>query len=127
MDSENSITLDLKTLTELGSFTGAPTKRRVKWRQAVKGEPGKAKEYVADVFVRPLSYATAVSEISSYAKNEDPIAARIAASIVDENGKPVFTPADITGDADPVRGPLDGNLTTALLQIIAEVNSLGKQ
>ena len=38
----------------------------------------------------------------------------------------MFTPDDITGDADPDRGPLDGNLTMALLQVIAEVNGLGK-
>ncbi|PRW05730.1 hypothetical protein CSB88_6291 [Pseudomonas aeruginosa] len=45
---------------------------------------------------------------------------------MDEEGKPVFTPADITGEADPSRGALDGNLTIALLTVIAEVNNLGK-
>ena len=38
----------------------------------------------------------------------------------------MFTPGDITGEADPERGALDGNLTMALLAVIAEVNSLGK-
>ncbi|MNE45132.1 hypothetical protein D3C80_1394040 [compost metagenome] len=56
----------------------------------------------------------------------DGVAGRIAASICDEDGKPVFTPGDITGEADPERGALDGNLTVALLSAIAEVNSLGK-
>ncbi|MCY1358808.1 Phage tail assembly chaperone, TAC [compost metagenome] len=54
------------------------------------------------------------------------MAGRIAACICDQEGKPVFTPADITGEADPERGPLDGNLTMALLGVIGEVNGLGK-
>ena len=33
---------------------------------------------------------------------------------------------ELTGEADPERGALDGNLTMALLAVIAEVNSLGK-
>lgn len=127
MDSESGLKIDLKTLTDLGSFSGAPIKKRVKWSQPDRTGSGDAVVYEADVYVRPLSYATAVSEMTAFTKNQDPIAARIAASIVDENGKPVFTPGDITGDADPARGPLDGNLTSALLQIISEVNSLGKQ
>lgn len=56
----------------------------------------------------------------------DGVAGRIAASICDEEGKPVFTPADITGEADPERGALDGQLTIALLLAIQEVNDLGK-
>lgn len=56
----------------------------------------------------------------------DGVAGRIAASICDEEGKPVFTPADITGEADPDRGSLDGALTIALLVAIKEVNDLGK-
>ena len=50
-----------------------------------------------------------------------PVAGRIAACICDAEGQAIFTPADVTGDADPDRGPLDGNLTVALLSAIAEV------
>jgi len=56
----------------------------------------------------------------------DGVAGRIAASICDAKGQPVFTVADITGAADPERGALDGNLTMALLGVIGEVNGLGK-
>ena len=38
----------------------------------------------------------------------------------------MFTVADVTGEADPERGALDGKLTVALLVAIQEVNDLGK-
>ncbi|HEL8054394.1 TPA: phage tail assembly chaperone family protein, TAC, partial [Escherichia coli] len=42
-------------------------------------------------------------------------------AVCDENGAPVFTVADITGEADPGRGPLDAGLAMALLKAINEV------
>ena len=56
----------------------------------------------------------------------DVVAGRIASCICDKAGKPIFKPEDITGEADPDRGPLDGNLTMALVSAIGEVNELGK-
>lgn len=38
----------------------------------------------------------------------------------------MFTVADVTGEADPERGALDGNLTVALLVAIQQVNDMGK-
>ncbi|RZA49476.1 phage tail protein, partial [Enterobacter hormaechei] len=38
----------------------------------------------------------------------DGVAGRIASSICDVEGHPVFTVADVTGEADPERGALDG-------------------
>jgi len=110
--------LTIDTLRDAGAFTGSPVEREITWKQ---GDD----EITATVFVRPLSYRSAVSDLTSY-KDGDPVAGRIAASICDEDGKPVFTTADITGDADPERGPLSGPLTMALLQVIGEVNGLGK-
>lgn len=112
--------LSIESLVGIGAFTGAPVSREIVWKI---GE----QEYKADVFVRPLSYHSAVADLKSMAENRDAIAARIAVSIVDEHGKPVFQAADITGDADPDRGPMDGNLVWALLAAIADVNGLGKQ
>lgn len=112
-----SLTID--SLREMGAFTGAPVEREVTWKH-------KGQELTATVFVRPLSYKTAVSDIRSMSGESDPVAGRIAACICDEKGKPVFTPEDITGDADPSRGPLDGNLTMALLTVIAEVTGMGE-
>lgn len=110
--------LSIESLKEVGAFTGAPVQREITWRQGDK-------DLTASVYVRALSYKSAVSDINSV-KGGDHIAGRIAACICDEAGKPVFTPGDITGDADPERGPLNPNLTLALLAAISEVTDLGK-
>jgi spore maturation protein SpmB len=111
--------LSIQSLKAAGAFTGRPVEREIKWIQG--GE-----EIVATVFVRPLGYQTAVNDVLSATGKVDTYAARIAASICDEKGKPVFTVGDITGDADPERGALDGSLTMALMVVIAEVNNMGK-
>lgn len=111
--------LTLENLKEAGAFTGAPVEKEIVWK---KGET----ELKATVYVRPLSYLSAVSDLRAIAGKADGVAGRIAASICDEHGKPVFTPEDITGEADPERGALDGNLTMALLAVIHEVNDPGK-
>lgn len=113
------MSLSIDSLKDMGAFTGAPVEREITWKQ---GE----KEMTATTYVRPLSYLSARSDIVAATAKTDGMAGRIAACICDENGKAVFTPADITGEADPDRGPLDGNLTMALLSVIAEVNGLGK-
>ncbi|MNF76403.1 hypothetical protein D3C84_585160 [compost metagenome] len=111
--------LSIQSLKEVGAFTGAPVEREITWKQGDR-------ELTATVYVRPLSYKAAISDIQALAGKVDGVAGRIAASICDAEGKPVFAPGDITGEADPERGALDGNLTMALLNVIAEVNQLGK-
>lgn len=111
--------LSIDSLTKVGAFTGAPVEREITWKQ------GKD-EFTATVYVRPLSFKSAVSDLRAITGEGDAIAGRIAASICDEKGEPVFTPADITGESDAARGPLNGNLTMALLTVIGEVNGLGK-
>lgn len=111
--------LSIDSLKQAGAFTGAPVEREITWKQGDR-------ELTATIYVRPLSYRTAVSDILAGAGKIDGVAGRIAASICDAKGQPVFTPEDITGEADPERGPLDGNLTMALLAVIGEVNQLGK-
>ncbi|WP_444922788.1 phage tail assembly chaperone family protein, TAC [Microbulbifer sp. DLAB2-AF] len=110
--------LSIESLQQ-GAFSGAPVERSITWKQ---GE----KELSATVYVRRLSYHSAVSDVAAMRGQVDMIAGRIAACIVDAEGKPVFTPADITGEADPQRGPLNANLTQALLLEIGAVNNLGK-
>ncbi|MFP3367702.1 phage tail assembly chaperone family protein, TAC, partial [Pseudoalteromonas sp. SIMBA_148] len=56
------------------------------------------------VFIKPLSYRTAVSEITASQASKDPLAARIANSICDKSGAPVFSIEDITGESDSERG-----------------------
>jgi len=111
--------LTLDSLAEIGAFTGAPVEKEISWRI------GDA-EHTATVYVRPLSYHSAIADLRSISTNQDAVASRIASSIVDEEGKPVFTAEDITGDADPERGPMHGNIVMALLTVIGEVNGLGK-
>lgn len=111
--------LDLKNLQAIGAFTGGVVKRKVEF------EAG-GKVHKCDVYVRPLSYQSAVSELAAAANKADAVASRISASICDENGNPVFTAEDITGEADPDRGPMNSSLVIALLSAIGEVNGLGK-
>lgn len=111
--------LGIDTLQEAGAFAGAPVEKEITWDQD-------GAKMTATAFVRKMSYRSAVSDIRVGADNEHLIAGRIAACICDEQGNPVFTVGDITGDANPERGPLNHNLTVALLVAIGEVNSLGK-
>ncbi len=111
--------LTLDELKKAGAFTGRPVEKEITWKQ---GE----ETLSATVYVRPMGYHTATSDVLALGGKVDGVAGRIAASICDEEGKPVFTPADITGEADPERGSLDGALTIALLVAIQEVNDLGK-
>jgi len=111
--------LSIDGLTKMGAFTGAPVKKTITWKKDDE-------EFSAVVHVRMLSYHSTVAELNAFSDGHaDAVAGRIAACICDAKAKPIFTPEDITGEADPERGPLDGNLTIALLTAIAQVNRLG--
>lgn len=111
--------LGIDTLQGIGAFAGAPVEKEIIWEQ--NGE-----EMKATTFVRKMSYQSAVADIKASSGNREIIAGRIASCICDETGKPVFEVGDITGEKDPERGPLNHNLTVALLVAISEVNGLGK-
>lgn len=100
-------------------FVGKPVLKTISW--SLSGEPVEL-----DVWVRRYSYASTVEELSALADQKSVAAGRIAACICDEHGRAVFTAADVTGESNPERGPLDGNLVYALLVAISEVNSGGK-
>jgi hypothetical protein len=122
--------LTAETVQEKGGFTGQPVKREISW----KGD-------TYDVYVRRLSYRSAVDDARAYGQGASAIAAhRIANCIVDENGQPIFSVEHITGvkeDGSPVmiekdgeqieRGAMDDDLATALMLVISEVNNLGKK
>jgi len=126
------MTLSIASLQEMGAFTGAPVEKEITWKQGKK-------THKATVFVRPLAYHSAINDVLASRGKTDPVAGRIASSICDAEGGQVFTVTDITdGPLDPVElakdpnstkrlGALDGNLTVALLAVIGEVNSPGKQ
>lgn len=118
--------LSIATLTQSNAFSNKPVEKQITW----KGN-------TMTTYVRHLSYQTAVGGLTAM-NGADPVACRIAASICDEFGAPVFTVADITGEVqtpadwkegDPVpesRGSLDPDLTHALLVAIGEVQKLAK-
>lgn len=114
-----AVSLSIAGLQQAGAFTGRPVEKEISWRQGDQ-------EFTATVFVRPLGFQSAISDVLAAGGRQDSVAGRIAASICDEQGKPVFTVGDITGASDADRGALDGALTLALLSAIGEVNSLGK-
>ncbi|HAT42353.1 MAG TPA: phage tail protein [Rheinheimera sp.] len=100
---------------ESGGFvSAAPIKKTVTWLSG-------GKSHEADVFVRLKSYQSVMAEIQNGASGNG-AAARIASSIVDETGQPVFTVDDITGNAE--HGPMSESLTVALLTAISEANGL---
>lgn len=123
--------LTLDSLKKTGSFTGRPVAKEITWHQG--GET-----FTATVYVRPLGYQAAVSDVLAAGGKQDNIAGRIAAAICDEEGNTVFTVLDIThGPLDPAElakdpestkrlGALDGNLTVALMVAINEVTNMGK-
>jgi hypothetical protein len=108
--------LSLDSLNKAGAFCGAPVKKEITWTSG--GETHKA-----EVLVRPLSYSSAVSDITS----RDAIAGRIACSILGDDLKPVFTVGDITGESNPERGPLCSSLTLELLRVIGEVSCFAEK
>lgn len=112
-------TLSINYLKEKGAFVGPPIEKTITWQQ-----DGETVE--ATVWVRPMSYQSALGNLKALRENTELAASRIAVSIVDENGKPIFSIGDITGEADPERGPLSEDITMALLTAMAEVNSVGK-
>ena len=109
----------LDNLKKAGAFTGRPIEKEITWKQGDE-------ELTATVFIRPAGYHAATQGIQASAGKIDGVAGYIAAAVCDEAGNPVFTAKDITGEADPERGALDGALTVALLVAIQEVNELGK-
>lgn len=118
--------LNLDTLKAKKAFSAAPVPVEIEW----KGN-------TFTTYIRSLSYQTAMGTINAM-NGADPIASRIAASICDAQGKPVFKVADITGEVvlppdwvegDPLpegKGALDPDLAMMLLAKIGEVQRVGK-
>lgn len=119
--------LSIASLKDANAFTGKPVKKVVEY----KGSK-------FDCYVRPMSYQVAISDIAGAHAKSDFWASRIAGSICDKDGAPVFSVADITGEQQfvgegdarkPVgepHGGLDGALVNKLIVIIGEVQNAGK-
>ena len=81
-------------------------------------------EHKATVYVKPLSFASAIADLKEHGSSEEEaVARRIAYSICDESGAPIFTPEQVNGAEGKA---LSTQLTYELLRAIGEVNQLGK-
>lgn len=113
--------LNRETLSAQGAFTGRPVEKEVTYTGV--NENGEVTEFSGTVFVRQASYKTVTEQWKAVHDDQDGTAARIVNMIVDENGAPIFTVEDITGNGAD-KGPLSESLTIALLNAIGEVNKV---
>lgn len=122
----------VESLKKAGGFAGGLVKREVEWE--FNGEIVKA-----DVWIRPMSYHTAVKDILAINEGVDLTANRLAMCVCHEDGSPVFQVSDITGldkDGKPImvkekgkmveRGPLNKDISDALMTHVSEVSGLVK-
>lgn len=121
--------LSKAALLESQSFVAAlPEPKDITWTTYNEhGEECQQGPYT--VYVRQRSYSTATAEMRAIYEGDQSdaglaVAARIAACIVDEQGRPLFTMADIIGNDE--HGPINDSLTSALLAAIGEVNGHGQ-
>lgn len=106
--------LSINDLKTAGQFVGQPELKTIAWSH--DGE-----DFEADVYVRKLSYKSAITDALSKS-TEDILAARIAACVCDAKGQAIFTAEDIKGEADKDRGPMASGLFMALSNAVGEAN-----
>lgn len=106
--------LSINQLKTADNYIGLPVLKTIEWSH--DGE-----DYEADVYVRKMSYKTAIDDVLNE-KTEDRLASRIAACVCDDKGEAVFTVKDITGESDKERGAMAPALFMALTNVIGEVN-----
>lgn len=119
--------LTLDSLKSAKAFSSKPVRKTIEWNGNT-----------FDTYVRPISFQTAMGDISSASEGGAHIlACRIATSLCDADGKSIMTPWDITGEVlygedgkvvagNPDAGAMDGELVKKLLIAINEVQNAGK-
>lgn len=126
--------LSVDSIAKMGGYTGGPVRKKITWQQGNDN-------LEADIFVRPMSYHTAITDLLPGQTKEMIVANRLCSCICDEGGAPVFRLQDITGideDGQPVkikndkgemveRGALCTALSNALMGAVGEVSGLGKK
>lgn len=112
----------MSDLLKYAFVSATPVRKEVSITDTATGKKTKVA-----VWVKPLSYQSAVEDLTGIGSNAtDAVARRIAYSILDESGKAIFTPEVIMGTANPDQGPLSPELTMELLRVIGETSNLGK-
>jgi hypothetical protein len=114
--------ISLNDLKQRMAFVGAPVLKTVKYTHDDE-------ELEFDVYIRKLSYQSAMNDSDSFKdKPNSFVAGRIASCVLDEQAKPLFESVDqILGIGDYAEsGALNDRLTFALFSAVTEVNSTGK-
>ncbi|MCK5444683.1 MAG: phage tail assembly chaperone family protein, TAC [Rhodospirillaceae bacterium] len=136
--------LTVANLRKQGGFTGGPVKRTVEWTHVEfdeeTGEEVKRETVSADVWVRPMSYHTAVEDVRVVREGVEALTThRLMLCVCHDDGSPVFQESDITGydeEGKPImvkrggklkeQGALNSELSNALMMLVYEVSGLGK-
>ncbi|KXU38709.1 hypothetical protein AXE65_12345 [Ventosimonas gracilis] len=97
----------------------APVKKAIEWEQG-------GQTHKTEVYIRPLSWQAVYNSMSEQegAPFSDKAAQRLAESLCDQNGQPLYSANDLTGKSG--KPLLCTALITALLNAISDVNSAGK-
>ena len=109
--------LSIAALAAAGAFAAPSVKKDIEWHSAAGIQK-------ATVYVAHESYISVTQRWDAQEQGFDVTAQRIASCIVDKDGKPVFTVADIVGGAETGHGPLCAELAIVLLAAIGEVNKV---
>ncbi|MBV4496375.1 phage tail assembly chaperone family protein, TAC [Pseudomonas sp. SWRI12] len=109
--------LSIAALAAAGAFAAPPVKKEIQWHSG-----GKLQK--ATVYVAHESYISVTQRWDAQNQGGDITAQRIASCIVDKDGKPVFTVADVVGGPDTGHGALCAELAIVLLAAIGEVNKV---
>ena len=112
--------LSIKALMAAGAFVALPVKKDIAWH--ADGKPQKA-----SIYVRLDSFHTLTKRWEEQREGADATAHRIASSVFNEAGEPVFTVEDILGSEESGHGPLTAELTIALLAAIQQANGVSKE
>lgn len=109
--------LSIASLAAAGAFAPPPVKKEITWHS--NGKPQTATVYVAHE-----SFISVTQRWDAQHQGADITAQRIASCIVDKDGNPVFSLADVMGNPQTGHGPLCAELAIVLLAAIGEVNSV---
>ncbi|WP_273823020.1 phage tail assembly chaperone family protein, TAC [Pseudomonas asplenii] len=109
--------LSIASLAAAGAFAPPPVKKEITWHS-------NGTTQTATIYVAHESFISVTERWGAQHLGGDVTAQRIASCIVDKDGKPVFTQADIVGNPQTGHGPLCAELTIVLLAAIGDVNSV---
>jgi len=112
--------LSIRALTAAGAFVAAPVKKDIAWH-------ADGKLHKAVIYIRQDSFLTLTKRWDEKREGAEATAVRIAASVCNKAGEPVFTVEDIIGSEVSGHGPLTAELTIVLLAAIQQANGVSQE